>query len=62
MQYELVEWPEIQQYMERPDYQEKVLFDPVKNLWAIPQEWTLPESYEEENDWGEIGDLEDALG
>ena len=41
MNYIVVEWPEIQQYMERADYQEKVLFDPVKNLWAIPEEWVL---------------------
>lgn len=34
-----VDWPEIQEYMERPDYKQRVAFDPQKNLWFIPEEW-----------------------
>ena len=39
MKYVKVEWPEIQDYMERSDYKEEVYFDPNKNTWFIPENW-----------------------
>ena len=61
-----VEWPEIQDYMERKDYNENVFFDPRKNCWFIPASWEedefLAEKYEEEDElWRDIRDLEDAM-
>ena len=58
MKYIRVEWPEIQDYMEHPDYQKEVSYDASKNCWFIPDNW--------ESDnlglGGDIGDLEDAMG
>lgn len=59
--YIKVAWPEIQDYMEHPNYPEDCYFDPSKGVWFIPEDWT---------DWNKnywdddpsIGDLEDALG
>lgn len=57
----LVTWPEIQEYMNRPDYMENCHYDSEKGVWFIPEEWTF-----EEEDWPidgpSIGDLDDALG
>ena len=39
MKYIVIEWPEIQDYMKRPDYPEDSYFDPVKNVWLIPETW-----------------------
>ena len=39
MKYILVEWPEIQDYMDNPDYPDKCYFDPDKNVWFVPEEW-----------------------
>ena len=39
MKYVKIEWPEIQDYMDNPDYPEKCYFDPDKNVWFIPEEW-----------------------
>lgn len=58
MKYIRVDWPEIQDYMDRMDYQEKVGFDSIKNAWFIPEEWE-PDNLEL---GGDIGDLEDAMG
>lgn len=58
MKYVKVEWPEIQDYMSNPDYNEECYFDPRKNCWFIPENW-------EPDDLGlgdDIGDLEDAMG
>lgn len=54
MKYIMVEWPEIQDYMNNIDYPEKCYFDPEKNVWFIPEDWGP-------NDLG-LGDLEDAMG
>lgn len=58
MKYIKVEWPEIQDYMDNPDYDKDCYFDSNKNVWFIPDIW--------EPDYlglgGDIGDLEDALG
>jgi hypothetical protein len=35
----LVEWPDIQDYMDNPDYPEKCYFDPNKNVWFVPETW-----------------------
>ena len=37
MKYIRIEWPEIQFYMDRPDYREECCFDPDKNCWFIPE-------------------------
>ena len=58
MKYIKVEWPEIQDYMELPGFQEEVGFDPEKNVWFIPENWE-PDDLELS---GDIGDLEDAMG
>ena len=39
MKYIKVGWPEIQEYMEYPDYKEKVFYDPNENCWFIPEDW-----------------------
>ncbi len=60
----LVTWPEIQEYMNRPDYMESCHYDSERGVWFIPEEWTFEEIDEE--DWPidgpSIGDLDDALG
>ena len=55
MRYVKVEWPEIQDYMELPGFQEEIGFDPEKNVWFIPENW-------EPCDLELSGDLEDAMG
>lgn len=71
MKYIKIEWIEIQNYMERPDYPINCYYDPQKNVWFIPENWIDPycdlseEELREEfesNWWGDIGDLEDAMG
>ena len=67
MKYVKIEWPEIQDYMDNPDYPEKCYFDPDKNVWLIPENWESDyrESYYDDTEeyWGgDIGDLEDAMG
>ena len=37
--YIKIEWPDIQKYMEHPDYPEDCYFDPNKNVWFIPESW-----------------------
>lgn len=39
MKYIKVEWPEIQNYMDNPNYPEECYFDPEKNVWFIPENW-----------------------
>ena len=46
MKYIRVEWPDIQEYMDKPYYPEDVYFDPKKNVWFVPEEYEIP--YEEE--------------
>ena len=36
--YELVDWPDIQEFMEDDDYAEMVYFDPEKNAWFVPED------------------------
>lgn len=76
MKYIKLDWPEIQDYMHHPDYQEECFFDASKNAWFIPEDWnpdylelkeikenvfkSLMDDYSELG--GDIGDLEDALG
>ena len=58
--YVMVDWPDIQQYMEHPDYPEYCYYDPKKDVWFIPETWE--DWVEEAEIGGDIGDLEDALG
>lgn len=37
--YLAVGWPEIQEYMDHPDYPEECYFDPKKDTWFIPESW-----------------------
>ena len=39
MKYILVEWPDIQNYMNNPNFKKEVGFDPVKNTWYVPETW-----------------------
>ena len=58
MKYILIGWPEIQDYINNPNYPYDCYFDPIENVWFIPEDW-------EPDDLGlsgEIGDLEDAMG
>lgn len=42
MNYKLVTWPDIQDYMIKyPDYKEKTFFDADKNVWLVPEEWVI---------------------
>lgn len=34
--YRKVGWPEIQDYMNNPEYPKECYFDPGKNVWFIP--------------------------
>ena len=58
MKYIKVEWPEIQDYMDKKDYNENVYYDPRRNCWFIPNTWE-PDNL---GLGGDIGDLEDAMG
>ena len=33
-----IEWPDIQGYMDNPKWDEDVGFDPVKNVWYVPED------------------------
>ena len=61
MKYIAVKWPEIQDYMNHPDYPEKCFYDSNKDIYFIPEDW---EYYVISEDYlgGDIGDLEDAMG
>lgn len=68
MKYVKVEWPEIQEYMFRPDYLEECYFDSIKNVWFIPEDWeeNTP-GYEDEPEFGtneyfDAHDCWDAIG
>ena len=39
MKYIKVEWPDIQEYMNRPDWKENHYYDPTKDVWFIPESW-----------------------
>lgn len=41
MKYIKVTWPEIQDYMNHPDYQKEVSYDPDKDCWFVPENWEL---------------------
>lgn len=58
MKYIAVSWPEIQDYMNNPEYPERCFFDPKENVWLIPEDWD-PDNL---GLGGDIGDLEDAMG
>jgi len=76
MKYVKVEWPEIQDYMSNPEYNEECYFDPLKNCWFIPEDWepdylelkevkenvfkSLMDDYSKLG--GDIGDLENTMG
>lgn len=46
IKYVKVEWPEIQDYMDNPEYSEKCYFDPKKNAWFIPEWWETEKELE----------------
>ncbi len=58
MKYVMVGWPEIQDYMDNPEYPEECYYDPVENVWFIPENWE-PDNLGLS---GDIGDLDDAMG
>lgn len=60
MKYIRVEWPNIQEYMNHPDWKEGHYYDSHRDSWFIPEDW---EDWEKDPEsGGDIGDLEDALG
>ena len=61
MKYIKVEWPDIQDYMNRPDWKEGHYYDSSNDAWFIPETWEeeLDEQFEDPDG---IGDLEDAMG
>ena len=58
----MVGWPEIQRYMDRPDFSTDCYFDPDKHVWFIPEWWEDEKELEDEFSGGDIGDLKDAMG
>ena len=36
--YKLVEWPDIQKFMEDDEFVDRVYFDPEKNAWFVPED------------------------
>ena len=47
--YELVEWPDIQTFMEDYDYKDRVGFDPDKNVWFVPEDMIKKHEIKEKN-------------
>ena len=50
MKYKLVTWPEIQGYMNHPDYKEDCYFCAEDNVWFVPEDWeeSYGDDYKEE--------------
>ena len=47
MNYKIVTWPDIQDYMIKyPDYKEKTFFDADKNVWLVPEYWETDKELE----------------
>lgn len=47
--YELVEWPDIQTFMEDYDYKDRVGFDTDKNVWFVPEDMIKKHEIKEKN-------------
>ena len=62
MKYVAITWPDVQEYMELPEFKEESFFDSEKNVWLIPEWWETEKELEDEFNGGNIGDLEDAMG
>ena len=63
MKYILVEWPDVQYYMEREDFEDESYYDPIGNVWFVPEDWEdIDANWEDPESGGDIGDLEDAMG
>ena len=62
MKYIKVDWPDVQEFMTNPNWNEECYFDPIKNVWFIPEWWETENELEDEFSGGDIGDLEDAMG
>ena len=64
--YVKIEWPEIQDYMSNPEYNEECYFDPRKNCWFIPDTWEPDIQYEEPKlgtkEYFDLHDCYDAIG
>ena len=39
MKYIKVDWPDVQEFMTNPNWNEECYFDPIKNAWFIPEDW-----------------------
>ena len=46
MKYIKLDWPEIQDYMHHPDYQEECFYDASRNVWFIPEWWEAEKELE----------------
>lgn len=42
MNYIKLEWPEIQDYMVRDNFSDYSYYDPLKDVWFIPESWDSP--------------------
>lgn len=62
MKYVTVTWPEIQDYMGREDYPERCFYDPVANVWLIPEEWDSDEPEYGTKEYFDMHDCWDAIG
>jgi len=66
MKYIKVEWPEIQDYMSNPEYNEECYFDPRKNCWFIPENWEPDIQFKEPElgtkEYFDLHDCYDAIG
>lgn len=46
--YMLVMWPEIQDFMGNPDYNNKVYYDSEKDVYFVPEDFDIWPLYEED--------------
>lgn len=63
--YILVEWPEIQDYMNREDYGIDSYYDPERDVYFIPEDWELEVLEEPEmgtKEYFDAHDCWDAIG
>jgi hypothetical protein len=60
--YIILNWPEIQDYMDHPGYAEECYYDPEKDVWFIPEEWYDEEPAIGSAEFFDRNDCWDAIG
>lgn len=48
MKYVAIKWPDVQDYMGLPDFQEESFYDSQKNVWLIPDWWETERNLEKD--------------